>query len=343
MPTLSNNAPQAVILGCSGLELLGYEAEFFRDTNPLGFILFGRNCETPDQIRELVARLKDSVGRDAPVLIDQEGGRVQRLIPPHWRKAPPAETFVNLANKLENVGVEAACLNARLMAEELKALGVTVNCTPVLDIPQPGAHSVIGDRAHGGAPDQVTQLGRAVCDGTLGAGVLPVIKHIPGHGRSKVDSHHDLPVVDASYEQLDKVDFAPFRNLKDMPLAMTAHIVYTALDPDVVATLSRPVIENTIRSTIGFDGLLLSDDLSMEALGGTYRERAEKALAAGCDVILHCNGKMLEMTEVVKGCRPMDSQAIRRYNDAEIRRLESIDNDFDKVDALAKLSSMLAG
>jgi beta-N-acetylhexosaminidase len=302
------------IFGCAGKELGAAERGFFASANPLGFILFARNCETPDQIRALVADLRASVGReDAPVLIDQEGGRVARLKPPQWRAAPPAERFGALAERNRAAGLEAARINSHLIGRELAALGIDVDCAPVLDLRLPGAHDIIGDRAFGTTPQRVAELGRAACEGLLAAGVLPVIKHIPGHGRALADSHLELPVVRTSRTELEATDFEPFRRLADMPWAMTAHLVYTAIDPDRPATLSPKVIAEIIRGHIGFDGLLLCDDLSMKALKGDLGDLARQALAAGCDIVLHCNGQMEEMTRIAAAAGTISAEAERRF------------------------------
>jgi beta-N-acetylhexosaminidase len=315
---LSSREPRAVVFGCSGPALTQAERDFFRDADPLGFILFQRNCDTPDQLRRLVIALRDAVGRaDAPVLIDQEGGRVARLKPPHWPAYPAPAAIAALGGAAAK---EAAWLGARLIADDLAALGITIDCVPVLDIPVAGADAVIGDRALGNEPAVVATLGRAVCEGMLAGGVLPVIKHIPGHGRATVDSHHALPRVDAARATLATSDFAPFRALADMPWAMTAHIVYAAIDARSAATLSRTVIDEVIRGDIGFDGVLVSDDLSMRALGGSFAERAAGALAAGCDLLLHCNGDMSEMTEIAGAAARLTPAARRRIDRAEAAR-----------------------
>jgi beta-N-acetylhexosaminidase len=302
------------ILGCEGLRLSAEERAFFARVNPLGFILFARNCETPDQIRALVSDLRASVGReDAPVLIDQEGGRVARLKPPQWRAAPPAERFGALAERDREAGLEAARINSHLIGRELAALGIDVDCAPVLDLRLPGAHDIIGDRAFGTTPQRVADLGRATCEGLLAAGVLPIIKHIPGHGRALADSHIELPVVRTSRSELEATDFEPFRLLADMPWAMTAHLVYAAIDPDRPATLSPKVIAEIIRGHIGFDGLLLCDDLSMKALKGDLGDLTRQALAAGCDIVLHCNGQMDEMTRIAAAAGTMSAEAQRRF------------------------------
>lgn len=312
-----SQAPRAAIFGCAGARLSESERDFFRAADPLGFILFQRNCETPEQVRALVAALRSAVGRDdALVLIDQEGGRVQRLKPPHWPAYPAAARLAALG---ERAG-EAVWLGARLIADDLAQLAITVDCLPVLDIPVGGADPVIGDRAYGTEPARVASLGHAACDGLLAGGVLPVVKHIPGHGRATVDSHHALPRVEAPRALLEASDFVPFRALADMPLAMTAHIVYTAIDAEHPATLSRRVIDEVIRSSIGFDGMLLTDDLSMRALGGGFAERVTLALDAGCDVVLHCNGDMAEMAEIAGAARPLSAAARARLDRAQARR-----------------------
>jgi beta-N-acetylhexosaminidase len=292
----------AAIFGCAGLRLSERERRFFRAANPAGFILFGRNCESPRQVRDLVKEMRGCVGRgDAPVLIDQEGGRVARLQPPHWRRHPSARQLGRLAERDLAVGTEAARLNYRLLGLALAALGVSVDCVPVLDLLLPETHAVIGDRAFSADPAIVAALGRAAADGLLSAGVVPVAKHIPGHGRAAADSHHELPRVGASRRDLEETDFVPFARLADLPVAMTAHVVYEALDPNDPATVSRRVIEDVVRGAIGFQGLLLSDDLSMDALSGGLAERARRAVGAGCDIVLHCNARMSEMTAVADG------------------------------------------
>jgi beta-N-acetylhexosaminidase len=306
----------AAIFGCAGPTLTDEEHRFFRDVDPLGFVLFKRNCETADQLRILVRSLRDSVGRaDAPVLIDQEGGRVARLRPPEWRAAPAPGRIGAVAAADRARGLEAARLNATLMGRELADLGIDVDCTPVLDLQFPGAHAgIVGDRALGSDPELVAALGRATCDGLLAAGVEPVIKHIPGHGRALVDSHHDLPRVDAPLAELRRTDFVPFQRLADMRWGMTCHVVYTAVDPERPATQSPKIVGEIIRGEIGFDGVLLTDDLSMNALQGSLGERAGRALAAGCDVALHCNGKLDEMREVAAAAGPLSFAARRRLD-----------------------------
>lgn len=317
------------------------ERDFFARTRPLGFILFARNIENPDQVRALVTSLRDSVGRaDAPVLIDQEGGRVQRLRPPHWRSAPPGEPFARLASRDPAAAAEALRLNFRLIGRELAALGIDVDCAPVLDVPVFGAHDVIGDRAYGAEPAQVAAMGRAVMDGLLDEGVLPIVKHIPGHGRAMVDSHLALPVVEASLAELERQDFPPFRSLKDAPWAMTAHVVYKAIDPHAPATTSVKVIAEIIRGWIGFDGVLVSDDLSMKALGGSFEERTIGALDAGCDVVLHCNGDMAEMEAIAHVLRPLTDCAAERV--ARAAAMKRTPGSLDVAAACARVDALLA-
>ncbi|MFQ6017727.1 MAG: beta-N-acetylhexosaminidase [Kiloniellaceae bacterium] len=313
-------APRAVIFGCEGPVLTSWERDFFARTDPLGFILFARNCEIPDQVRALVSALRASVGRgDAPVLIDQEGGRVARLQPPHWRAAPAAARFGALAARDPERGRRAVRLNARLVAAELAELGITVACAPVLDLPGPGAHDVIGDRAFGRDAELVAMLGRAFCEGLLAGGILPVVKHVPGHGRAKADSHVALPVVDLARAELERSDFRPFLALNDAPWAMTAHVVYAAIDPEHPATTSKAVIGEVIRGYLRFDGVLVTDDLSMQALQGDFAGRAAAALEAGCDVALHCNGDRAEMAAVAEGAPGLSAEAERRIAAAAAR------------------------
>ncbi len=325
----ANNPPSAAsIFGCAGPVLSEDERRFFARVNPLGFILFARNIQSPDQVRALVMALRDSIGcAHAPVLIDQEGGRVQRLKPPHWRKAPAGEPFAQLAARDMEAAIAALRLNYRLIGRELADLGIDVDCAPVLDVPVAGAHDVIGDRAFGRDPVTVARLGRAVMDGLLDEGVLPIVKHIPGHGRAMVDSHLSLPVVEASRVELEARDFPPFRALADAPWAMTAHVVYQAIDATAPATTSAKVIGEIIRGIIGFDGVLVSDDLSMKALGGSFEDRTSGALDAGCDVVLHCNGEMAEMEAVAAALRPLTEIAQERLARAAAlkRRATSLD------------------
>ena len=304
---------KAMILGCGGTALTADEVGFFERHQPWGLILFARNIGTADEIAALTAHFRSIVGRrDAPVFIDQEGGRVQRIREPITRRYPTGAALGALYARDKTVGMQAARMMSRLHAADLLPLGINADCLPVLDVPQPGAHDVIGDRAYGHDPQTVADMGLAAAKGLLDGGVLPVIKHIPGHGRAMVDSHHALPVCDTPLEQLREHDFAPFAQLADMPMAMTAHVVYQALDPDNPATTSRRVIADIIRGEIGFDGLLMSDDLSMRALSGDFAERARATFAAGCDVVLHCNGLMEDMEPVAEATPWLDGDALRR-------------------------------
>ena len=333
----------AAIFGCAGLTLGADEQAFFREVQPWGFILFKRNIDTPDQVRALVDALRACVDRaDAPVLIDQEGGRVQRLGPPHWRRYPPGQAYGTLPTNDPLVRREITRLGARLLAHDLAELGINVDCVPVLDVPVEGAHDVIGDRAYAKSPDGVATLGRAACEGLIAGGVLPVIKHIPGHGRALADSHLDLPVVETDYATLDTWDFAPFRVLSDMPMAMTAHVVYTAVDKKAPATTSKIAMRKVIRGAIGFDGLVMSDDLSMKALGGSFADRARRSLAAGCDVVLHCNGQMDEMVAVMAGTKALSGRAAQRARSA-LGRIARVPEPFDRAEALARFDAAFEG
>ncbi|ESR23541.1 beta-N-acetylhexosaminidase [Lutibaculum baratangense] len=309
---------KALIVGCAGPELTAEEADFLRKVDPWGFILFARNCPSPTAVEALVAAFRETVGReDAPVLIDQEGGRVQRLKPPYWAQYPCAADIGKVHARDPAAGVEAARLTGRLIAEDLRLLGITVDCLPLLDVRDESGHDVIGDRSFGSDPRAVAELGRALAEGLRAGGVSPVMKHLPGHGRAGADSHLELPRVDAPLEELRRVDFAPFHDLSDLPMAMTAHVLYTAIDAERCATISSKVIADVIRGEIGFDGLLMSDDLSMEALSGSLAERAEAAFAAGCDVALHCNGKLKEMREVASVSPELDGRAAERAEAAQ--------------------------
>ncbi len=312
---------RAFICGCAGTVLDPAERAFIAETQPWGLILFRRNVDNPDQLRALSSAFRDAVGRrEAPVLVDQEGGRVQRLTAPHWRRYPSAARFAELYGSDPALALRMAKLGGELLGRDLSECGITIDCAPVLDIPVEGSSNVVGDRAFGRDPETVTVLSRAFAEGLLAAGILPVVKHIPGHGRAEVDSHHDLPIVMANRATLER-DAAPFKALRDLPMAMTAHIVYRALDPDRPATTSSAVITEVIRGEIGFDGLLISDDLSMQALRGTLGERAAAAAAAGCDMLLHCNG-VLEEARAVAGAAPvLAGRAAERAGHALARRI----------------------
>lgn len=330
----------AAILACKGAVLTPEERAFFGQARPWGFILFRRNVESPEQVLRLTDAMREAVGWDCPVLVDQEGGRVQRLGPPHWPKYPPGDAFLKAAND-PLTARELARLGGRLMAHDLKAVGINIDCAPVLDVPTPGAHDIIGDRAYAKDPATVTQLGRAVAEGLLAGGVLPVIKHMPGHGRAFADSHKELPTVHADLEHLDAWDFAPFKALSDMPIGMTAHIVFTAIDRKRPATQSRSAIR-LIRERLGFGGLLLSDDLCMNALSGDLTERAEKALMAGCDLVIHWTGDMAEMEQVMAGVGKLKGGAARRAA-AALARIVHTPEPLDVAEARGRFDAMLAG
>lgn len=330
---------RALISGCEATRLTASERGFFRDARPCGFILFKRNCEDADQIRALVGDFREAVDDPAAlILIDQEGGRVQRLVPPVSRRYPAARRFAALHSGDAAKGLEAARSGARLIARDLASLGITVNCAPVLDVPVPGAHDIIGDRAYGNAVNDITVLGRAVAEGYLEGGILPVIKHIPGHGRAVVDSHASLPVINATRGELSATDFVPFRALSDMPLGMTAHILIPDIDKDSPASASSKIIRDIIRGDIGFDGLLMCDDLGMNALSGTVQERACAVLAAGCDVALHCNGNLDQMVAVASVAPELACEAARRFAAAYARI--AAPRPFDEARAEALLSEV---
>ncbi|HXL99160.1 MAG TPA: beta-N-acetylhexosaminidase [Rhizomicrobium sp.] len=328
------------IYGCAGIALTADECAFYADAQPWGFILFARNIADRAQVKRLVASLRETIGDPrAPVLIDQEGGRVARLKPPQWQARPAAGRFALLHNAAPEAAHEAAYLNARLIAYDLAELGINVDCVPVLDVPVDGADAVIGDRAYGRDPTVIIELGRSVIEGMIEGGVLPVMKHIPGHGRATADTHHELPHVTTSREELSATDFVTFRSLSDCPMAMTAHVVYDAIDPQRPATTSPRVIKEIIRGEIGFDGLLMSDDLSMNALAGTLAQRAKASLFAGCDVVLHCNGSLDEMKQVAGESKPLDDVHLRRAQ-AALARLTPADA-FDARAGSARLDELL--
>lgn len=326
----------ACILDADELRLRSDEKALFRDADPFGFILFARNIDTPDQVRALCGDLREAVGREAPITIDQEGGRVQRLRPPHWREwLPPLEQV----EKAGEHAAEAMYLRYRIIAAELRAIGIDSNCAPLVDVAGPATHPFLQNRCYGFEADRVAQIGRASADGLLDGGVLPVVKHIPGHGRALVDSHLDLPVIDAEIEELSDTDFAPFRALNDLPMAMTAHLVYSRIG-NAPATTSGQILK-IIREDIGFDGLIMTDDISMKALRGSLSELARGSLSAGCDVVLHCNGTFAERVEVAEAAGQMTEAAqIRADRALEARKTP------DEVDILAleaKLSALMNG
>jgi len=333
---------KALILGCSGPVLSDEEEALFSDTQPWGLILFKRNIVEHQQLAALCARFREIVGRqDAPVLIDQEGGRVQRMGPPHWPKYPAARRYLEAANGDVQRASELARLGSRLIARDLKAVGISVDCMPVLDCPIQGADNAIGDRAYATQPEIVAQIGRAAAEGMLEGGVLPIVKHMPGHGRAMVDSHFALPVVKESFKALKTTDFLPFRSLRDFPIAMTGHIVFEAIDPTQPATTSKTVIEDVIRGHIGFDGLLLSDDMSMKALSGEFKDRTKALYAAGCDIALHCNGVMEEAASVASAAIELEGASLNRAERA-LSYLRQPLKPFDPVEASEILHAALA-
>jgi beta-N-acetylhexosaminidase len=331
---------RAFITGISGLELTAEEREFIRSMRPWGFILFKRNIETPAQVIALVRELRAAIGNhDAPVLIDQEGGRVQRMGPPHWPLYPPGAVFAALYDIDPALGLSAARLSARLIAADLTEVGVTVDCLPLADVPVPGADAVIGNRAYGTEPLKVAAIARAVTEGLEQGGILPVLKHIPGHGRATADTHFRLPEVDTPKAELERTDFAAFQPLADLPMAMTAHVVFSVLDPAHPATTSATIIEQVIRGVIGFQGLLMSDDVSMNALAGSIVERTRAIFAAGCDIVLHCNGKLDEMREVAAETPELAGLALERAGQALASR--KAPQAFDQVAARAELDALI--
>ena len=333
-------APLAAILGLAGPQLSDAEAAFFRDADPWAFILFKRNVETPEQVRRLCGTLRDAVGRDALVFVDQEGGRVQRLRAPHWRAYPTGATYAALHTADKAAGRRAAYLGHRLIADDLRSVGITADCAPVLDLPQPGADPIISDRALGDTVAQIVDLAHAATAGLMAGGVAPVIKHIPGHGRATVDSHLALPRIEDDIDALDSTDFEPFRVLRDAPMAMTAHAVFSAVDGEPV-TLSHRAIHGVIRDRIGFDGLLMSDDLDMKALSGDdLAAKTTACLDAGCDVALQCSGKMAAMVQVVRGARALEGNALHRARIAEL--CAATPADFDREAAESEFDQLLA-
>ncbi|OQM75770.1 beta-N-acetylhexosaminidase [Manganibacter manganicus] len=320
---------QTLILGCAGKSLTRDEVRFYRGEVPWGFILFARNIGEPEQIRDLVAEMRDCVGWHAPVFVDQEGGRVQRLRPPLAPNYPAGAAIGALYRSDREAGLRAAWLLARLHAFDLVRYGINADCLPVLDVPVEGASEVIGARAYGKDPETVAIIGRAVAEGLMAGGLLPVMKHIPGHGRATLDTHLELPTVTTPLDELRRRDFAPFRTLKDLPIAMTAHVVFSAIDAENPATTSGKVVEEVIRREIGFEGLLVSDDTSMKALSGDFPTKAAAILAAGVDLILHCNGDMDEMRGVASRAKPLEGPSLQRAK----RALAAVSGPDDKNEA----------
>lgn len=331
---------RAFITGLSGLELTAAERSFLRDARPWGVILFRRNVETPDQVRALTTACRDALGCDAPVFVDQEGGRVQRLAAPHWPAYPPARTFGDIYDRDREQGLRAAALGARLISSDLRQVGIDADCLPVADVPVAEADQVIGDRAYGEEPGKVAELAKAAAGGLLSGGVLPVVKHVPGHGRATADSHHALPIVNTARAVLETTDFAPFRALSSLPIAMTAHVVFSDIDPVAPATTSAIMVRDVIRTSIGFQGLLMSDDVSMKALSGSLDERSRAALAAGCDVVLHCNGDFAEMETVASAAPVLAGEAARRADAAlSLRATRDV---FDVAQSRAMFAQMMS-
>src|SRR5271170_3917158 len=303
---------RAFITGLAGPVLAEKERGFLRDAEPWGLILFKRNVTEPDALRRLVDEARTILGREAPVLIDQEGGRVQRLGPPQWPSYPPGAAYGALYDRDRETGLAAARLGARLIASDLAGLDIDVDCLPLADVPVPGSDAVIGDRAYGTEPGKVAAIAGAIAEGLADGGVLPVLKHLPGHGRATADSHQKLPVVTTDRATLEATDFAAFRPLAALPLGMTAHVVFSAIDAVAPATLSAAIVGGVIRDSIGFRGLLMSDDISMGALSGSLSERSAAAIAAGCDMVLHCNGDLAEMRAVAAAVPALSGEAARR-------------------------------
>jgi beta-N-acetylhexosaminidase len=329
----------AFITGLSGTSITADERAFLRGAAPWGFILFKRNVENPDQIRRLTGEFRAIVGRDAPVLIDQEGGRVQRMGPPHWPVYPPGAVFARLYERDPAQGIAAAALGARLIAADLQAVGIDVDCLPVADVPVAASDPIIGDRAYGETPEQVAALAGGAAEGLLKGGVLPVLKHLPGHGRATADSHLALPVVDTARETLESTDFEAFRPLSGLPLGMTAHVVFSAIDPVAPATTSAIMVKDVIRGSIGFNGLLMSDDITMNALSGSLGTRSRAAIAAGCDIVLYCKGDIAEMNEVAEASPVLAGESARRADAA--LALRKVTEPIDLAEARSRFSSTI--
>lgn len=317
---------KACILSVAGAELSAAERSLFSEADPWGVILMGRSCQTKEQVRALVSEIQDATGRKTLIFIDQEGGRVARLKAPEWPLFPTGRSYAAVHGRDAEAGERVTRLGHRLIGAELAQLGIFADCAPVVDIPVAGAHDVIGDRALGGNPIDVGELAQAALNGLQDAGVVGVIKHIPGHGRSMADSHVELPKVTASRDELE-IDFEAFALVKDAAMAMTAHISYEAIDPGVAATLSAKLISEIIRERIGFGGLLMSDDLGMNALGGSLTSRADKAIIAGCDMLLHCSGFLKDADEIVREMTEVADATPELSGKAKARA--------DAVDALA--------
>lgn len=332
-------AARAFIIGLAGLTISAAERSFLRDAEPWGLIIFKRNVSTPDQVAELTQSFRDYVGWEAPVFVDQEGGRVQRLGPPYWPVYPPGRRYGELYDRDTVSGIASARLAGHLIAADLKPLGIDADCLPLADVPQESSDPVIGDRAYGNDPGKVAAIAKAIAEGLQAGGVLPVLKHLPGHGRATADSHHKLPVVDTDKATLEATDFAAFRPLAGLPMGMTAHVVFSAFDPVAPATTSVTMVRQVIRGFIGFQGLLMSDDISMNALAGTIADRSRAALAAGCDVVLHCNGDMSEMEAVAGEAPKLAGEAATRAHAALAAR--SAPEEFDTAAARMIFAQMV--
>jgi beta-N-acetylhexosaminidase len=332
---------RAFIAGLAGLTISANERAFLREAQPWGLIIFKRNVSTLQQVTGLASSFRDILGWQAPILVDQEGGHVQRLGPPHWPTYPPGARYGELYDREPATGIAAARLAGHLIASDLASLGIDVDCLPLADVPAPSSDAVIGDRAYGSEPGKVAAIAAAIAQGLQAGGVLPVLKHLPGHGRAKTDSHHSLPVVDTDRATLEATDFAAFRPLAGLPIGMTAHVVFSAIDPIAPATTSVTMVREVIRGFIGFQGLLMSDDISMGALSGTLAERSRAALAAGCDLVLHCNGDLREMQEVAGVAPELSGEAAARSRAALAQR--SAPERFDVDEARALFARIVGG
>ncbi len=331
----------AFITGLAGLTVSANERAFLREAKPWGLIIFKRNVSTPNQVTKFTSSFRDIVGWEAPILVDQEGGRVQRLGPPHWPAYPAGARYGELYDRDPAAGLAAARLAGHLVASDLRPLGIDVDCLPLADVPAAGSDAIIGDRAYGTEPGKVAAIAGAIAQGLQMGGALPVLKHLPGHGRARVDSHHNLPVVDTDRATLEQTDFAAFKPLAGLPLGMTAHVVFSAIDLVAPATTSGTIVGKVIRGFIGFRGLLMSDDISMGALSGTLAERSRAAIAAGCDLVLHCNGDLAEMSAVASNVPMLAGEAAARAEAA--LALRSAPEEFDIEAARDVFARMMAG
>ena len=333
------SAPLSCIVGLRDKRLKKSEYLFLRDANPWGVILFARNVKDPDQLRRLTGDIRDAMGRNTLIFIDQEGGRVQRMRAPHWRAFPSGDEYARVYRTSRKNGQRACYLGHRLIADDLRAVGITSDCAPVLDLPQPGADPIISDRALGNSVEDIVDMAHAAMAGLMSGGVAPVVKHIPGHGRATVDSHKELPKIRANRKILEASDFLPFRKLHDAPMAMTAHAVYSHNSRSAI-TISRKSLTELIRAAIGFDGLLMSDDLDMKALTGDLTRKTERALKAGCDIALQCSGRLADSVKVAKGAQPLSGRALARAAIAD-NCAEHV-TDFDRAAAEAEFDVLMA-